>query len=202
MQYLSGPIMVSIFALVSLLVLLKMFPDFGLIDHGHGGVMNYATVAWQHLGRLYPFVLLKIRRDINILVVVLRRSGNRELRNREDHVGLDVPGQSRHFRHARSGTMCAWLGLPPFGSAFHPGVDRRHFLVRQSRVVVELAECGIGMPWRHLPLYDVLANHPRERENLVVRHERHGRDVIGTMASGTVLLQNRRYVSIVGNFRA
>src|SRR5262249_22758236 len=77
-QHLSRPVVISVFTLIRLSVLFKMFRDFRLIDHGNSCVMNYAPVAWQHLGSLYPFVLLKIRRDVNIFVIVLRSFGNCE----------------------------------------------------------------------------------------------------------------------------
>src|SRR5262249_48948993 len=152
-QHLSRPVVILVFALVSLAVLFDMFCDFGLIDYGNRGVMNHATVTWQHLGSLYPLVLLKIRGDVNIFVVVLRSSLHHVFRDREYHVRFDVPARSRRLSQRRAARTS--LGLAAFGSSFHPRVDGSNLLVRQSGIVVEFAECGISMPRRHLTVYDV-----------------------------------------------
>ncbi len=50
------------------------------------------------------------------------------------------------------------------------------------------------MPGRHDPLYNCLFNGRGPRPNLFVGDQRHGRDVIGVMTGGAILVENRRDV--------
>ena len=144
--------------------------------------MHHAAVAGQDFAGLNPFVFGEVRRNVNVLVIVHGGFGNDKLGNGENDIRQDMPARLE----SRGGRQVFRVAL--FHSTFDPLIDRRDIGVAQARVVCKFTDLRIFVPGRHLSLLHVLLNHSREGHNLIVGHERHGRDIVRAMAHHAVLV--------------
>ena len=156
--------------------------------------MHHAPVSGKHFGRLDPFVFGEVGGNVDVFVVVHGGSTHQKLGNGQHHVGLDVPA----FREY--GSRRQILGVSFFGSGSHPGIDGGDLGVGQPRIINEIAHLGVGMPGRHLAIHHRITNRPRPGTGVLISHQRHGSDVVGTMADHAVLEENRGHVPVEGDF--
>jgi hypothetical protein len=101
---------------------------------------------------------------------------------------------------AKYGSRGKIFGIAFAGAGSDPGVDGGDVGVAEAGIVEELAYLGIGVPGRHLALYDRFANLSRPGTGIFICHQRHGSDVVGTMAGDTVLVEDGSHVAVVGGF--
>ena len=114
--------------------------------HPHLAVMEHCRIAGTHLRGRDPHVRREVRLHEHVLVVdgAARRQLER-LRHLDDDVGLDVPA-------AVEGDRRRGIGFVARGCAvIDPRVQRRDLAIDQTPLVGEVADTGIGKPWRHLP---------------------------------------------------
>ena len=87
-------------------------------------------------------------------------------------------------------------GVPLDGAAVDPFDDRRDLVITQRRIVLVLLDADrlVEEPGRHLALADALLDRLRPGPRVVVREQRHRRDLAGTMTPDARPVQNRRDV--------
>src|ERR1700693_2119268 len=73
-----------------------------------------------------------------------------------------------------------------------PGDQRFLFLIGEAAIIREGSARLHGMPGRHSAESDSGSNGLSPGPGVIVREQRHGGDVTGTVAAGAVLIQNRR----------
>ena len=194
MQYFPGAIVILVHAGIFFGMFRKVLSIFGLIDHGNRGVMHHTAIAGKHFACLDPLVLREIRGNVNVFVIVQGSFGHEKFGDGENDVRLHVParfedGGRRHV-----------LLVALFHSSFDPFIDGGDIRVAQARIVHEFTDTGIRMPWRHLALIHALPNQAGERQNLFMGQERHGSNVVWTMAHDAILVQDGRNIFAIGDF--
>ena len=154
-------------------------------------VVHDLAVARANLDRLHPLRLGEIRRDVEVLV--LDRAVGRQLvgvRHLEDDVGLAGAPALRERRALAAGPPDR-----PWGRRRSPSaISVCAVGVAQQPLVVEGPGRRVGVPRRHVPVADFVADGLRPGPGLLVREKRHRRDFAGPVAAGAVLENDGRDV--------
>jgi hypothetical protein len=152
------------------------------------------------LDRLDVAIFFQVERGRQRAVEV--RSSGRHLEVRvTDHEirRADPPGGDvlflRHRRHVGRVALRR--------SGVDPLDDGGDLLVAQRRIVLVLLDANrlVEEPRRHLALADALLDRTRPWPRVLVRQQRHRRDLVRTMAAHTRAIQNRRNVFAEGDLR-
>ncbi len=169
------------------------------------GVMRDATAGnggRPDLDGANPTILSQPRRHFGLPPVILRERGHRVGRGLDDEVRRSAQ-LLRKVPHVvvRELLRCGHvLRIALRCAGVDPRNHRLELLVGQRTIVLEglNADGAIDMPRGHLSRGDARSNRPHPRADLLVRHERHRRNVAGPVARLTLLLKDRRDVPGVG----
>ena len=155
--------------------------------------MDDRSVARPDLERLDPLVLREVGLYLEVLIRNLAASWDRELCNRHDCVRLT---------HAPAPQVVGRLGQVLWIALRGPSIDPtddRVFLARCEPALVEpLPVCGVGMPRRHHTREDIGSNRACPGSRLLIREQRHRRDLAGPVTRSAVLVEDGRDVPGVG----
>ena len=157
-------------------------------------VVHDLSVAGSQLDRLNPLRLGEVGRDVEVLV--LDHPVGRDLVllfHFEHHVRLpDGPalGIDRSRRQI--------LGIAPLRTGVRPLDQDLLLVVAQAALVEERALRRRGVPGRHVTFADFVTNVLGMRPDVVIRQERHRRDLARTMAGRAVAKEDWGDVLRVG----
>jgi len=152
--------------------------------------MHLRACAWLDLDGLNPAIVRKVHRNADVLVFHGAVRGDRERFGHGEH-GIRLPDRPAfgHLRHQRHVPVVALRR-----TAIGPAGDRLHLLIRQARVVLEVADRGIGIPGRHLACDHPLLHDLRVWPRVLVRNQRHRGKHRRPMALDAVLVENGRHI--------
>ena len=156
-------------------------------------VVHDAPIAGSHFDALDPGVFLESRRHHDPLVIDRPRGRDAErLRHLEDLVGLaDVPA-------VEEGQRSGCLPRIALGrAAIGPAGDRVDLRLRETTVVLEVADGRIGVPRRHLPAHGGSLHGRRPGARVAVGQHRKRRRFARPMAGLAMLLEHRHHVFVV-----
>ena len=153
-------------------------------------VMQYLRVAGAHFGGGDPQIPVEVAFNEDELVIDGSLCGQvKVLGHFDDDVRLDVPSVGE-LERGRGVVRVA------FGSALvHPGNERVEVRSAQRFVIRKrMSALWFGKPGWHLPRDDRGLDRLGPRAGVGKREQRHGCHFAGTMASLTVLLQDRENI--------
>jgi len=88
------------------------------------------------------------------------------------------------------------MGISRWSAAPDPGKESCDLLCGKRRIVGEVSELWVGKPRRHHSALNAVCDGGRPCLGLLVRHQRHGGDFTGPVATLAVVLEQRKNVSV------
>ena len=161
-------------------------------------------IGGLHLDRTHPTRLREPRLDGRPEPLVLRHGRQRVGLGLDDQVRLtetirELPAVRIRELHRR------WLvrRVAVHSALIHPGDDRLDLLVGKATVVLEAlnAHRTVDVVRRHYTVRDLHLDQRRVSPHLLVGQQRHRRHRVGLMTDLALLLEDRRHVPSVGDFR-